>query len=1212
MSNDIERWQKILEYYRACISAENIADSKFRLANDGKGFFLVEEECISQRNNILAVDERNPRFRSFMQATRWSTAPAKYFYGFPCQVDNRKMLHPLIVFDVELEQTTDGREFVLEPNQPRPNLSWLGFGITPDEKRQAIEEFNDTWDERRALLDNVDEVLQKWEAIFPYLDRHTLLHNPFGVLFHSIQSPYTKGLEQELTQLSTKTRLPNKTWALILDRNGLPIEEDAQDILEITPLNDEQRRAIKSAFVNTLTIVTGPPGTGKSQVILNVIVNALQHNETVLFGSKNHKAVDVVIERLSRMTSQPIILKYGNQELEFAEELLQAVEYATAQNSGVIANEIREYKQHLDRVHREEQQAKQTLERIVDRRNRIEDIENNLESIAATDLHLYSDIASNLEPYTELSFDRSFPRQVALVERLTDDVLRIEESLASVATELDDDIAVRLNPHNELVVDESFAQKIDRFERLTERVVELGGNLTALATELPAGISVNLAPNDSLALCESFLQNIKVVDRLADDFANPRWLIKAMRKVSVFGQILARKRMVQSAQALLWTMPDYCKSLPIETHDDIQGLLVAANTLQSYDAIQRELLDTKGEYGRAAQSLLEGLPDYCVARPVKTDADLQKLLTIAKLFQSYGDHQRELLDTSEQFNQAAQSLLASLPGYCANLPIDTPGTARELAAVAYALHRYSNYQSKLLDDVELNWREPRIEVLRQRIENSHEQAIDISVKLVDALMKRRLNSLTPGERRAIVDYAQHLRALRNSHSGDELRKEIRGASEKAFVDGVARAFPAIAVTNLSIRRAVPLRREAIALVVIDEASQCDIASALPMLYRGKRALVIGDPNQLTHIANLHPSEDARLLKSNGMTTDDQRFSYIANSLFGLARTTVGSGSRFIPLVEHYRSKGEIIGFSNREFYQSRLVVHTNYQKLTSSNSTHPVKWHNVEGETIRPLNGSAYNDSEAREVVAVLQQIIEIAGAQGHYPTLGVVTPFRAQANRISDLVKYAVPAENLNRLEFVVDTAHRYQGDERDIMIFSPVISRNVPKPSLQFLDNTANLFNVAITRARAELHMVGDMKACADAGIPYLSRFVRYVEELNMAHTEEDAMDLFDSPWEKVFFDALSKAGIASIPQYRFDQYKLDLAIPDAMLNVEIDGEYWHRNLDGSRVLSDLKRDTHLFSRGWHIKRFWVYELQSDLDRCVREIEEYISPAYSAGKLE
>ncbi len=988
------RWQKIIEYYRACISAENTADVKFRSADDGKTFLLVpaEKECISSGSSTLIVDERDRKFHLFMRGTQWNAAPTTYFYGFPRHVDRRGMVHPLIIFDVELEQAADGRKFVLQPNRPRPNLSWA-LGITAEEKRQAIEAFNESWDDSRSLFDNAAEVLRKWEEIFPHLDGDTLLHNPFGVLFHSIQSPFTQGLEQELAQLSTKTGLPNKVWGLILDRNGLSLEEDAQDILEITPLNDEQRQAMKSAFANTLTIVTGPPGTGKSQVILNVIINALQHNETVLFGSRNNKAVDVVVERLSRLQSRPIMLRYGNQDIEFAESLLQAVEYATAQNSEAIESEVRDYGEQLKRVRKEGQQSKETLARILVRRNRIEEIENTLESLKA---------------------------------------------------------------------------------------------------ELPYYISDHLKPYDEVRVGTTFIQGIDRTKRLIEEAENPNFITRIL---SLFGYPI-EKRLSQPAQLLLADMPAYCQNLPVTSVDKVREVLKVADTLQKWVELQRESLD--------------------IARQ--------------------------------------------------------------------------------------NWEEPRLEILRARIENSQARAIEISVKLVDVLMMRRLIRLTPGERRAIVDYVQHLRALRNDYAGDELLREIRNASEKAFVDGVARAFPAIAVTNLSVRRAVPLRREAIDLVVIDEASQCDIASALPMLHRGKRALVIGDPNQLTHIANLHPSEDARLLESNEMAVDERRFSYIDNSLFDLARTTVGSGSRFIPLVEHYRSKGEIIDFSNREFYQSNLTVHTDYRNLPSSDSSHPVKWHNVEGNTIRPQNGSAHNEAEAYKVVAVLQQIIEMARAQGHYPSIGVVTPFRAQANRIRSLVTNMVRSKHLSSLEFLVDTAHSYQGDEKDFVIFSPVVSRNAPDTSLRFLSNDSNLFNVAITRARSELHVVGDMAACANSGIRYLSNFVRYVKELETPPDSSGAMDIFESPWEKVFFDALAEAGIASIPQYRFDQYKPDLAVPDSMIDIEVDGEYWHRNLDGSRVLSDLKRDTHLSSRGWQIKRFWVYELQSDLDRCVREVKEAI----------
>ena len=60
----------------------------------------------------------------------------------------------------------------------------------------------------------------------------------------------------------------------------------------------QQDRAVHSAMTNPLTVVTGPPGSGKSQVVLNTVAAAVCRGETVLIASKNNKAVDVVVERL--------------------------------------------------------------------------------------------------------------------------------------------------------------------------------------------------------------------------------------------------------------------------------------------------------------------------------------------------------------------------------------------------------------------------------------------------------------------------------------------------------------------------------------------------------------------------------------------------------------------------------------------------------------------------------------------------------------------------------------------------------------------------------------------------------------------------------------------------------------------------------------------------------------------------------------------------
>ena len=988
------QWQKLIEYYRACISVENTAEVKFLRRNNGKDFFHVtQEECISSGSDTLEIDERNPPFRSFIDGARWNKAPSTYFYGFPCY-DKDQSIHPLFIFDVESTQEQAANAFVLQPNQPRINTSGFGF-LRPEEQREAIQTLDECWDENRTVFDNVDATLQRLETIFPSFNRNTLLHSPFGVLFRAIDSVYTQGLQQELGQLAANSS-PNEVCEIILDRVGEPIQESNDDIVEITFLNDEQRGAIRSAFVNPLTVVTGPPGTGKSQVILNVIANALLRDETVLFGSKNNRAVDVVIERLSRIQSQPIILKYGNQETQFAEALLQALERASTQNIDALNNEIRNLEDRLAQLRNEEREANQTLVRMLDRRNRIQEIEISLEALV---------------------------------------------------TELPHTISTDLSIYEKFVVDESYQRRIASLAHLIEKV----------------------------------------------------------------------------------------------EHPNILALIY----------------------------LLFGQP------------------------------------TSRRLMREAQSLLATMSEYCTNLATVSVDDCREVLAIAKTLGKWIDLQNELLGLIDQNWNEPRIEVLRTRIANSQERLVEINIQYVDALMKRRLKNLTVDQRRAIGDYVNQIRALRNNFVGEDLQREIRKASEKAFRNGVTRAFPAIAVTNLSVRRAVPLTRDVVELVVIDEASQCDIASALPLLYRGKRALVIGDPNQLSHIAHLHPADDRRVLTNAGLNPiNDLRFQYPINSAFDLARTTIGSGSRFVHLVNHYRSREEIIGFSNKEFYGNVLNVHTDYQKLSSNDSAQPVTWHDVKGETVRPPNGSAYNLVEAQEVVALVQSIVKrTANRQQQRISLGVVTPFREQANRIRTLIEKTIDTAQLKKLNFAVDTAHLYQGDERDIMVFSPVISRNAPESSLGFVRNTRNLFNVAITRARAELHIVGDMTTCANSDIGYLTNFVKYVQELTYDLPFDDASGLFESPWEQVFFNALKDAGISSYPQYRFHQYKLDLAIPDKMIDIEIDGEYYHQNLDGGRVHSDLKRDTHLTTRGWHVKRFWVYELQSDLDRCVREITQMLA---------
>ena len=92
-------------------------------------------------------------------------------------------------------------------------------------------------------------------------------------------------------------------------------------------------------------------------------------------------------------------------------------------------------------------------------------------------------------------------------------------------------------------------------------------------------------------------------------------------------------------------------------------------------------------------------------------------------------------------------------------------------------------------------------------------------------------------------------------------------------------------------------------------------------------------------------------------------------------------------------------------------------------------------------------------------------------------TPFRRQVEKIGELLRRESWWDQLaNRL--VLGTAHQFQGDECDVIVFSPVVAAGMRETTQNWLASTENLLNVAITRARGVLHVVGDRTACQHAG--------------------------------------------------------------------------------------------------------------------------------------
>jgi very-short-patch-repair endonuclease len=97
--------------------------------------------------------------------------------------------------------------------------------------------------------------------------------------------------------------------------------------------------------------------------------------------------------------------------------------------------------------------------------------------------------------------------------------------------------------------------------------------------------------------------------------------------------------------------------------------------------------------------------------------------------------------------------------------------------------------------------------------------------------------------------------------------------------------------------------------------------------------------------------------------------------------------------------------------------------------------------------------------------------------------------------------------------------------------------------------------------------------------------------------------SEWERILYRAMYQCGIRSIPQYPVEKYLLDFALfaGERRLNVEVDGEKYHRNWDGELCRRDQIRNQRLIELGWDVIRFWVYQVRDDLDACVERVRRW-----------
>lgn len=293
-----------------------------------------------------------------------------------------------------------------------------------------------------------------------------------------------------------------------------------------------------------------------------------------------------------------------------------------------------------------------------------------------------------------------------------------------------------------------------------------------------------------------------------------------------------------------------------------------------------------------------------------------------------------------------------------------------------------------------------------------------------------------------------------------------------------------ASTTLSLANEIQMTAGAFDLAIVDEASQNDIASCLPVLYRAKRVLVVGDAMQLGHVDGLSREKHAEYRKEEGIEGKEWDSLDLGASSFldACEFWSEFRGAFRGELLEHYRCHPDIIGYCNRQFYQERLRI------MTDPHEEGGVRLHVCNGE----CQPRWVNEVEA---VAVVSRVCVLLRGGVRPEDIGVVTPFRAQADRIRELMRADPALSDETRHAITVSTSHGFQGDERQRMLLSLVAAPGIQDGTLSWMSEpvspASHLLNVAVTRARRELEVFANVAFCKKTqGL--LSGLVHYLERL------------------------------------------------------------------------------------------------------------------------
>jgi very-short-patch-repair endonuclease len=1016
--------------------------------------------------------------------------------------------------------------------------------------------------------------------------------------------------------------------ATITEINEIGLEETLEKLSSLNPAAENlifpadstQHQAISAVLGGKSVVIQGPPGSGKSQTIANLIAESVANRKTVLFVAEKRAAIDAVVNRLEKQGLAGVVLDlHGEPDKKtIAANLLAVIKshaFAPAL-SNVATKELVAAKAKLNNrwnwLH-ENSDIKdfsgdsltyhQVLRELGDARrvipgNQLDLIEPTtwkLERLSTEGRDKTSHALETLESLGYFEANKKFDELIGSYPSLQNSAIfeSFSEKLEEYLHISESKFWVRILAQTSNLLNEQVV-KVSRIHTLIQQIrtyLEMSETIDNKDTEKFVELSICL------------LRRQEFQSHLQIGFL-PAFFKQRKYRKELFA--LLKKPFMGNDLELYSLITEYSEFFAISHRND-ESLVALQFLVDNADIVSEQV----NSFSKASNFLKNTLKDSATPLASNLADDLAVL--------------KELREISEQ--------LEKLSPICDSLKVIAD---HKLAPVLESFLDFEFEDGEITRLWGYAWLSAKLEkeISTKKDLSLNSDILDSSVKAFANLDGQHLSGnsgkiLTSLSSRASGIPTDDARTLsqeaRKTRAWKPFRKLLQDMPQSIQI-----LKPVMAMSPLAVSQLLPSKPGMFDIVIFDEASQIRPHDAVTAIYRGKQVVIAGDRFQLP------PTEfGEKVIEDEYRETEDDEI--VEAATFGMESILSSAIAIFNknvkPLGLHYRSHDEkLISWSNYNIYRKAGEELFTFPS-TNTESFDVLRYTYLENVRISGMQDPNYAEIEAVKA-AILLHIRETPEL-----TLGVIAFGMRHSVRLQDALNilerendafYRWKTKWIDKADqFFVKNIERVQGDERDAIIITPGYAPGLDGVMpLQF--GTLNRqggerrLNVAASRAKDYMHLITSMrstdielKRSKSASIGLLKSYLDFMENHGRIAEPEVGFNTATTPFEAEIKDALEARGLTVECQVGDSGFKIDFAIRDQKLNkyvlaIEADGATYHSS-EYARE-RDYMRQRILESRGWKFVRIWSTDWWRDPQSQVRRVlaaleqEQAFQPVTSA----